>query len=102
MKPAKLLQHLYVQVLIGLLIGITVGHFWPEFGALLKPLGDGFVKLVKMMIAPVVFCGAGHLVERAGAAHRLFVQPGRHGDLPDAGFDVVNDAGTTVELKRAA
>ncbi|MEP7298560.1 MAG: C4-dicarboxylate transporter DctA [Burkholderiales bacterium] len=52
----KLLKHLYVQVLIGLAIGITVGHFWPEFGAALKPLGDGFVKLVKMMIAPVVFC----------------------------------------------
>ncbi len=33
-----------------------MGHFWPEFGAALKPLGDGFVKLVKMMIAPVVFC----------------------------------------------
>ncbi|MEO5736033.1 MAG: C4-dicarboxylate transporter DctA [Variovorax sp.] len=52
-KPFKLL---YVQVLIGLLIGITVGHYWPDFGAALKPLGDGFVKLVKMMIAPVVFC----------------------------------------------
>ncbi|MEP7099110.1 MAG: C4-dicarboxylate transporter DctA [Burkholderiales bacterium] len=52
----KFLKHLYVQVLIGLAIGITVGHFWPEFGAGLKPLGDGFVKLVKMMIAPIVFC----------------------------------------------
>jgi len=52
----KFLKHLYVQVLIGLAVGITVGHFWPEFGAALKPLGDGFVKLVKMMIAPIVFC----------------------------------------------
>jgi Na+/H+-dicarboxylate symporter len=52
----KFLKHLYVQVLIGLVIGITVGHFWPDFGAGLKPLGDGFVKLVKMMIAPIVFC----------------------------------------------
>jgi Na+/H+-dicarboxylate symporter len=52
----KYLKHLYVQVLIGLALGITVGHYWPEFGAELKPLGDGFVKLVKMMIAPVVFC----------------------------------------------
>ena len=56
MKPAKLLKLLYVQVLIGLVLGITVGHYWPEFGAALKPLGDGFVKLVKMMIAPIVFC----------------------------------------------
>src|SRR6185369_14784903 len=52
----KLLKLLYVQVLIGLILGIALGHFWPEFGAALKPLGDGFVKLVKMMIAPVVFC----------------------------------------------
>jgi Na+/H+-dicarboxylate symporter len=56
MKPAKLLKLLYVQVLIGLVLGITVGHYWPEFGAALKPLGDAFVKLVKMMIAPIVFC----------------------------------------------
>jgi aerobic C4-dicarboxylate transport protein len=47
---------LYIQVLIGLVLGITVGYAWPDFGAALKPLGDGFVKLVKMMIAPVVFC----------------------------------------------
>jgi len=47
---------LYVQVLIGLMLGILTGHFCPEFGAALKPLGDGFVKLVKMMIAPIVFC----------------------------------------------
>lgn len=56
MNPSRLLKQLYVQVLIGLAVGITVGHFWPEFGAALKPLGDGFVKLVKMMIAPIVFC----------------------------------------------
>jgi Na+/H+-dicarboxylate symporter len=56
MNIPKLLKLLYVQVLIGLILGITVGHYWPEFGAALKPLGDGFVKLVKMMIAPVVFC----------------------------------------------
>jgi Na+/H+-dicarboxylate symporter len=56
MKATKLVKLLYVQVLIGLALGITVGHYWPEFGASLKPLGDGFVKLVKMMIAPIVFC----------------------------------------------
>ena len=56
MKIGKLSRTLYVQVLIGLALGIAVGHWWPDFGANLKPLGDGFVKLVKMMIAPVVFC----------------------------------------------
>src|SRR6059036_3945667 len=53
---SRLLKLLYVQVIVGLVLGIAVGHYWPEFGAALKPLGDGFVKLVKMMIAPVVFC----------------------------------------------
>ena len=52
MNPGKLIKLLYVQVLIGLVLGITVGHYWPEFGAALKPLGDAFVKLVKMIIAP--------------------------------------------------
>jgi aerobic C4-dicarboxylate transport protein len=56
MNIAKVLKLLYVQVLIGLVLGIAVGHYWPEFGAALKPLGDAFVRLVKMMIAPVVFC----------------------------------------------
>jgi aerobic C4-dicarboxylate transport protein len=53
---APIYKALYFQVLCGLALGIAVGHFWPEFGASLKPLGDAFVKLVKMMIAPVVFC----------------------------------------------
>src|SRR5436190_3393480 len=55
-KPKKLYQQLYIQVLIGVALGIFVGHFWPEFGAAMKPFGDIFVKLVKMMIPPVVFC----------------------------------------------
>ena len=45
---------LYVQVLIGVTLGVLTGYLWPDFGAALKPLGDGFVKLVKMMIAPIV------------------------------------------------
>jgi Na+/H+-dicarboxylate symporter len=55
-KAARLHRALYFQVLVAVALGITVGHFWPEFGASLKPLGDGFVKLIKMMIAPIVFC----------------------------------------------
>ncbi len=55
-KPRKFYKALYFQVVVGLAMGILLGHFWPDLGASLKPLGDGFVKLVKMMIAPVVFC----------------------------------------------
>lgn len=47
---------MYVQVLIGILLGVVVGHFWPDFAADLKPLGDAFIKLIKMIIGPVVFC----------------------------------------------
>lgn len=54
--PAKpFYAQLYFQVLAAIALGITVGHFWPEIGASLKPLGDAFVKLVKMIIAPVIF-----------------------------------------------
>ncbi|MBY5782196.1 MULTISPECIES: dicarboxylate/amino acid:cation symporter [Rhizobium] len=47
--------HLYVQVLVAIAAGILLGHFYPEFGTQLKPLGDAFIKLVKMIIAPVIF-----------------------------------------------
>ncbi len=48
-------RQLYVQVLTAIALGAMVGHFAPEFGASLKPLGDAFIKLVKMIIAPVIF-----------------------------------------------
>ena len=48
-------KHLYVQVLAAIIAGILLGHFHPEIGAQLKPLGDAFIKLVKMIIAPVIF-----------------------------------------------
>jgi len=48
-------RHLYAQVLLAIVLGIALGHFEPEIGAELKPLGDGFIKLVKMIIAPVIF-----------------------------------------------
>ena len=48
-------SHLYVQVLIAIAAGVFIGHFWPATGEALKPLGDGFIKLVKMIIAPVIF-----------------------------------------------
>lgn len=48
-------QHLYVQVLVAITFGAALGHFYPDIGVALKPLGDGFIKLVKMVIAPVIF-----------------------------------------------
>ena len=52
----KILKSLYFQVLVAIGIGVLLGHFYPELGAQMKPLGDGFVKLIKMIIAPVIFC----------------------------------------------
>lgn len=47
---------LYVQVLVGIALGVAVGAIWPDVGVALKPLGDGFIKLIKMAVAPVIFC----------------------------------------------
>jgi len=55
MKKFKLHKQLYLQVLISILIGILLGHFYPQLGAKMKPLGDGFIKLIRMMIAPIIF-----------------------------------------------
>ncbi len=52
----KVFKILYVQVLIAIVIGVLIGYFFPSSAVQLKPLGDGFIKLVKMMIAPVIFC----------------------------------------------
>src|SRR3979409_1241364 len=51
---------LYIQVLLAIALGIFIGHFFPNAGVALKPLGDGFIALIKMMIAPVIFCTVVH------------------------------------------
>ena len=56
MKGKKIYQHLYFQVLTAITIGVCLGYFYPETGEAMKPLGDGFIKLIKMIIAPIIFC----------------------------------------------
>jgi len=53
--PVPFYRQTYVQVLLAIALGALLGHFWPTFGQSLKPLGDAFIKLVKMIIAPVIF-----------------------------------------------
>ena len=53
--PGKWYQHLYVQVLAAIVLGILLGHFYPSLGEAMKPLGDGFIKMIKMVIAPIIF-----------------------------------------------
>ena len=56
MKKKPFYQILYVQVLIAIVCGVLLGVFYPKLGVDMKPLGDGFIKLIKMIIAPVIFC----------------------------------------------
>jgi aerobic C4-dicarboxylate transport protein len=51
-----LLRSLYFQVIVAIVLGVLLGTLYPECGAMMKPLGDGFIKLIKMLIAPVIFC----------------------------------------------
>ena len=76
----RLLRHLYVQVLIGIILGGIVGYVWPDFGAQLKPLGDAFVNLIKMLIGPIIFttvvvglAGMGDLKKAGKVGLRAFV-----------------------------
>ncbi|HXI47722.1 MAG TPA: cation:dicarboxylase symporter family transporter, partial [Steroidobacteraceae bacterium] len=52
----NLYRSLYFQVLVAIALGVLLGYFYPQTGAAMKPLGDGFIKLIKMLIAPVIFC----------------------------------------------
>jgi len=80
------LSLLYVQVLIAIAIGVTLGAIWPETGAAMKPLGDGFIKLIKMIIAPVVFCTVVHGIASVRDASRV----GRVGLKAILYFEVVS------------
>ena len=62
---------LYIQVLIAIALGILVGYFYPNTGKALKPLGDGFIALIKMMIAPVIFCTVVHGISSMGDLKRV-------------------------------
>jgi aerobic C4-dicarboxylate transport protein len=53
-KP--LYASLYFQVIVAIVIGVLVGHFAPATGVAMKPFGDAFIKLIKMLIAPIIFC----------------------------------------------
>jgi Na+/H+-dicarboxylate symporter len=54
-KSAGLLSQLWFQVVLGALVGVAIGCFFPNLGGTLKPLGDGFIQLIKMLLAPIIF-----------------------------------------------
>src|ERR1051325_8965681 len=85
---------LYVQVLIAIVLGVLVGRFYPNLGKELKPLGDGFIALIKMMIAPVIFCTVVHGIASMGDLKKL----GRVGVKTLVYFEVVSTVALAVGL----
>ena len=84
------MRSLFGQVLLALVVGVAIGFIWPEFGVGLKPLGDGFIKLIKMIIPVLVFCVVVHGIAGAGDLKRV----GRVGVKALIYFEVV----TTIAL----
>ena len=84
------MKTLYGQVLVATAIGILFGHFWPAAGAAMKPVGDAFVKLVRMIVAPVIFCTVVAGIAGAGGAKTV----GKAGVLALVYFEIV----TTIAL----
>ncbi|HRI12893.1 MAG TPA: C4-dicarboxylate transporter DctA, partial [Verrucomicrobiota bacterium] len=87
-------RHLYVQVLVAVAIGIFIGWISPAQGEALKPLGDGFIKLVKMMIAPIIFCTVVHGVASMSDMKKL----GRVGVKTLLYFEVVSTLALVIGL----
>ena len=97
-RPATARQRwysiLYIQVLIAITLGILIGYFYPNLGKALKPLGDGFIALIKMMIAPVIFCTVVHGISSMGDLKRV----GRVGLKTLVYFEVVSTLALAVGL----
>ncbi len=87
-------QSLYAQVITAIIIGVLLGHFAPEYGEAMKPLGDGFIKLIKMIIAPIIFCTV--VVGIAGMEDMKKV--GKTGGMALLYFEVVSSIALVVGL----
>ncbi len=85
---------LYAQVLTAIVCGVLIGHFFPALGVTLKPLGDGFIKLIKMLIAPIIFC----TVVTGIAGMQDMKKIGRVGGKALLYFEVVSTAALAIGL----
>ncbi len=87
-------KSLYLQVILAIIVGICLGHYLPETGAAMKPLGDGFIKLIKMLIAPIIFCTV--VVGIAGMEDMKKV--GKTGGLALLYFEIVSTLALVIGL----
>jgi aerobic C4-dicarboxylate transport protein len=92
--PRPLYKSLYAQVIVAIVLGVVLGHFWPQVGESMKPLGDGFIKLIKMIIAPIIFCTV--VVGIAGMEDMKKV--GKTGGLALLYFEIVSSIALIVGL----
>jgi aerobic C4-dicarboxylate transport protein len=94
MGKKPIYKSLYAQVLTAIVIGVLLGHFYPSVGAEMKPLGDAFIKLIKMLIAPIIFCTV--VIGIAGMEDMKKV--GKTGGLALLYFEVVSSLALIVGL----
>ena len=93
-KHQPIYRSLYFQVIVAIVIGVILGHFFPSTAVTMKPLGDGFIKLIKMMIAPIIFCTV--VVGIAGMEDMKKV--GKTGGLALLYFEVVSSLALVIGL----
>src|SRR5580765_8246159 len=94
MPRRRLWKSLYVQVLDGIFAGVLLGYYLPETGARMRPLGDGFIKLIRMLIAPIVFCTVVVGIAQMSALKEL----GRIGLRAMIYFEVVSSLALAIGL----
>ncbi|RTQ34350.1 dicarboxylate/amino acid:cation symporter [Variovorax gossypii] len=92
--PKPFYKSLYFQVITAIVLGVLLGHFYPDTGASMKPLGDGFIKLIKMIIAPIIFCTV--VVGIAGMEDMKKV--GKTGGMALLYFEIVSSIALIVGL----
>jgi aerobic C4-dicarboxylate transport protein len=93
-RAQPLYRALYFQVVVAIVLGVLLGHYLPDTGAALKPLGDGFIKLIKMIIAPVIFC----TVVTGIAGMEDMKRVGRTGGVALLYFEVVSTLALMIGL----
>src|ERR1700744_331278 len=94
MRLKQTLSKLYVQVLIGIAIGIVLGHFNPDVGTQMKPLGDLFIKLIRMLLAPIIFASVVVGIARMNDIH----EAGRVGVKALLYFEIVSTFALAIGL----
>jgi aerobic C4-dicarboxylate transport protein len=93
-RVRKSLSKLYVQVLVGIVAGILLGHFYPDVGSQLKPLGDLFIKLIRMLLAPIIFASVVVGIARMNNLH----EAGRVGVKAVLYFEVASSIALIVGM----